>query len=135
MARAGNAARPYDPSHRPSEFSTRGGTAMFHNTISFCRTLLLAGAVVVLTAGAATAAPRGGGFHGGGFHGGFRPGFHHGPFGPGPRTFGHHFHHGFFNPGFRRFDHFEDRFERRFDRGFFAPRVLPGFGLNFFGPF
>jgi hypothetical protein len=39
---------------------------MSHHTITFCRTLLLAGAVVVLSAGAATAAPRGGGFHGGG---------------------------------------------------------------------
>ena len=71
---------------------------MFHNTIAFCRTLLLAGAVVVLTAGAATAAPRGGGFHGGGFHGGFQrgfdPRFNRGMFDP-------RFNREMFDPGFR----------------------------------
>jgi uncharacterized protein (TIGR03000 family) len=61
---------------------------MFHNAITLCRTLLLAGAVGVLTAGAAKAAPHGEGFHPG-VHSGFRdPGFrgsHH--FNPNFRTF------------------------------------------------
>jgi uncharacterized protein (TIGR03000 family) len=80
---------------------------MFHNTLTFCRTLLLAGAVVVLTAGAALA--RGGGGHGGGgFAGGHGGGFHGGGFGGG--HFGGGFHGGGFGGGFNRGFHNGGRF-------------------------
>jgi hypothetical protein len=62
------------------------------------------GAVVILTAGAATAVPRGGGFHGGGFQRGFDPRFDRG-------MMDHRFNHGMFDP--------------RFNRGMFDPRFRP----------
>jgi len=96
---------------------------MFRNTITFWRTLLLTGAVVVLTTGAATAAPRGSGFRGGGFQRGFDPRFNH-------RRFDPRFNHRRFDP---RFNH--RRFDPRFNRGRFDPRFSPRFSPGFFGPF
>src|SRR5258707_566724 len=116
----------------PSEFSTRGGTAMFHNTKTFCRTLLLAGAVAVLTAGVATAAPRGGGFRGV-FQRGIAPRFNRGMMGPrfNRGIFASRFNRGMFDSRFNR-GMFDSRFNRgmfdsRFNRGMFDSRFDPRF--------
>ena len=71
---------------------------MSHNTITFCRALLLAGAASVLTVGPARADAPGfhnGGFHNGGFHNGglHNGGFHSGGF--------HSGFHGFRSDGFQ----------------------------------
>ena len=83
---------------------------MFHNTITFCRRLLLAGALVVLSAGAAMAGPRAMmGFN----RGMFAPRFNGGMFTP-------RFNNGMFEP---RFNH--GMFEPRFNGEMFEPRFMP----------